>query len=96
MDKLSSKCLIIADSALQKGLVVQSKEQLGGGRLGSGEGGKVKVEGDGKVDTAGEEVGGGLEKLSCVATTWKNSLSSTMDRIDHLKGEISSQPVENQ
>lgn len=93
MEKLGSKCLIVADSALQKGLplVLPSKEQPGSGRPSVQEvDGSVKVEGDdgGMVDTEGEEVGDRIDRLSCVAMTWKNSLSSTMDRIDHFKGGI--------
>lgn len=88
VDKLSSKCLIIADSALQKGLpvVMQSKEQQPVCARLSIQEDEGHVEIDGKVDTEGEEVGG-VERLSCVAMSWKNSLSSTMDRIDHLNGE---------
>lgn len=50
---------------------------------------------DGKVDKdkgegpgTGEEegAGSGIEGLSCATLTWENSLSSTMDKADHLKG----------
>ena len=92
MDKLSSKCLIMADNTLEKGLSVvkQRKEeepQLGSGRPSTQEGGghHVKLE-DGKVDAEGEETVG-VEGLSCAAMTWKNSLSNTIDRTDHWKGE---------
>lgn len=92
MEKLGSKCLVVADSALQKGLpvVVQSKEQAGSGRPSvQGVDGNIKVEGEdgSKVDAEGEDVGNRVDRLSCVAMTWNNSLSSTMDKIDHFKGE---------
>jgi hypothetical protein len=45
----------------------------------------VKMEGGGGKEK--EEVGG-VESVSCIAMTWKNSLSSTMDRMDHLKGVL--------
>lgn len=88
MDKLSSKCLIIADKALQKGLplVMQGKEQkpICAKKLSIQE---DEGQMDGKVDTEGPEEVGGVERLSCIAMTWKTSLSSTMDRVDHFNGE---------
>ena len=47
--------------------------------------GAMKIEGESKGETEGEE---GIEKLSCAARTWENSLSSTMDRANHLKGDL--------
>lgn len=82
INKLSSKCLIMADNALKKGLrlVVSSKELS--------DDGAIKVEGEVKVEAEppkGEESGGGIENICCAALTWENTLSSTMDKIDHLK-----------
>lgn len=83
----------MADSAFQKGLpLVQSKKLSGCRRLSVQE---EEKEEDGKVDKdkgegpgTGEEegAGSGIEGLSCATLTWENSLSSTMDKADHLKG----------
>lgn len=95
ISKLGNKCLIIADSTLQKGqlpLVMQTREVSGSPRLSprddSGGSGRVEGEREPKVEGGeGEDVCvAGVEGLPCAALTWEHSLSSTMDRVDHLKG----------
>ena len=46
----------------------------------------MEGEREGKVEGEGEDVCVGVEALPCAALTWENSLSSTMDKVDHLKG----------
>lgn len=69
---------------------MQTRETLGSPRLSprddSGGGGKVEGEREGRVEGEGEDVCAGVEGLPCAALTWENSLSSTMDKVDHLKG----------
>lgn len=78
----------MADSALQKGLpvVMQDKEQPRPSVQGADGSIKVEREDGSKVDTEMEE--DRIDRLSCAAMTWKNSLSSTMDKIEHFKGEF--------
>lgn len=75
--------MIVADAALQKGLQLAGYEQPRSRRGSQDVGGScLKVE-----EKEGEE---GeipcLEELCCAAITWGDTLSSTMDKADRLKG----------
>lgn len=85
----------MADYALQKGLpLVQTRDsdgiglQVGGdaspkqGKEGAGD--SLRIEQD-QAEGGGTE--SGIEGLPCAALTWELSISSTMDKADHLKGQ---------
>ena len=89
MSKLGSKCLIVADAALQKGLTLAEKSKPKDGKSKDAKEKKeeeisstidVEPEGDEaeKPDT--------LEGLSCAALTWENTLTSTLEKAAKLKG----------
>lgn len=86
MSKLGSKCIIIADGALQKGLpLAQTKKK----KEQSSEGAERKVEPEreeGNQEKEEEECG--VEGLSCGALTMENTLSSTKEKANHLRGRF--------
>lgn len=92
LTRLASKCLIIADSALQKGLpLARSKVHTGHRRLSlqdTEETVTVKAEGE-EAEKSEDVEDEGVEGLSCAALTWENTLSSTVDKADQLKGRVS-------
>lgn len=83
MSKLGSKCIIIADGALQKGLpLAQTKKK----KEQSSEGAERKVEPGREEGNQEEEEECGVEGLSCGALTMENTLSSTKEKANHLRG----------
>ena len=79
----------MADRALEKGLPLvefKKQEKIKRINLSTDEGSTLRETGVEHLEgTNGEELGG-LQGLSCAGLTWENTLSSTMDKIDQLKG----------
>lgn len=102
--KVGSKCLVVADAALQKGLPLapnRGQQHPGCRRLSmqQQEGSDEEERRDTAVDKTAEEETAEVEVdpdvvkgLSCAALKWENTLSSTMDKADQLKGEQKSRP----
>ena len=79
--KVANRCLLVADCAFQNGLPLTEESQAVVMTECQNEGSSIKLKVEDSEDLVGIDV-------SCAALTWENSLSSTMDRIDHLKGEF--------
>ncbi len=80
-NKLGSKCLILADNALKKGLpLAKIKKPVERRRL--------SLPGVPGMQVDIDELNG-VEDISCAALTLEHTISHTMDKASHLKGMFS-------